>query len=81
MFHLMFVHYTFGSVRVAEWPHFGKIAVRSVGNMVSLSFVYLYFLFISYFGFKSGIWPLIAPVPVHCFPITFLLFLNITYFK
>ena len=24
MFHLMFVNYTFSSVRVAEWPHFGK---------------------------------------------------------
>ena len=35
--------------------------------MLSLSFVYLYFLFISHFGFKSGIWLLIAPVPIHCF--------------
>ena len=24
MFHLMFVHYTFSSVSVAEWPPFGK---------------------------------------------------------
>ena len=24
MFHLMFVNYTFSSVRVAEWPPFGK---------------------------------------------------------
>ena len=24
MFHLMFVHYTFSSVCVAEWPPFGK---------------------------------------------------------
>ena len=24
MFHLMFVHYTFSSVWVVEWPHFGK---------------------------------------------------------
>ena len=24
MFHLMFVHYTFSSVWVAEWPPFGK---------------------------------------------------------
>ena len=23
-FHFMFVHYTFSSVRVAEWPPFGK---------------------------------------------------------
>ena len=24
MFHFMFVHYNFSSVRVAEWPPFGK---------------------------------------------------------
>ena len=24
MFHFMFVHHTFSSVRVAEWPPFGK---------------------------------------------------------
>ena len=29
------------------------------------------YLFIFRFGFKSGIWILIAPVPVHCFSITF----------
>ena len=29
------------------------------------------YLFISRFGFKSGICLLIAPVPVHCFSITF----------
>ena len=32
--------------------------------MFPLSLVYLYFLFIFLFGFKSGIWLLIAPVPV-----------------
>ena len=48
---------------------FWEIAARSVGHMFSLSFVYLYFLFISHFDFKSGIWLLIAPVPVHCFSI------------
>ena len=51
---------------------FWDIAARSVGHMFSLSFVYLYFLFISHSGFKSGIWLLIAAVPVHCFSITFL---------
>ena len=30
-----------------------------------------YYLFISRFGFKSGICLLIAPVPVHCFSIAF----------
>ena len=29
-------------------------------------------VFISRFGFKSGICLLIAPVPVHCFSITFI---------
>ena len=43
----------------------------SVNNLFSLYFVYLYYLFISRFGFKSGICLLIAPVPVHCFSITF----------
>ena len=32
------------------------------------------YLFISRFGFKSGIRLLIAPVPVHCFSITFLIY-------
>ena len=36
------------------------------------TFVYLYF--ISRFGFKSGIRRLIAPVPVHCFSITSVVF-------
>ena len=67
MFHLMFVHYTFSSVKVAEW----EIAARLVGHLVSLSFVYLLYLFISRFGFKSEIWLLIAPVPAHCFSITY----------
>ena len=50
-FHLIFVYYTFSSVWVAEWPPFLEIAARSVGHMFLLSFVYLYFLFISHFGF------------------------------
>ena len=49
-----------------------EITARSVSNLFSLYFVYLYkYLFISRFGFKSGICLLIAPVPVHCFSITF----------
>ena len=70
MFHFMFVHYTFSSVWVGEWPPFWEIAARSVSNLFSLYFVYLKYLFISRFGFKSGICLLIAPVPVHCFSIT-----------
>ena len=70
VFHIMFVHYTFSSVWVAEWLTFLEIAASLVGHVFSLSFVYLYFLFISHFGYKSGIKTLIAPVPVHCFSIT-----------
>ena len=71
MFHFMFVHYTFSSVWVAEWPPFEKKLTRSVSNLFSLCFVYLLYLFIPRFGFKSGVCLLIAPVPVHCFSITF----------
>ena len=70
MFHLLFVHCTFSSVLVAEWPPFWEIAARLVGHLFSLSFVYLLYLFISRFGLKNGIWLLITPVPVHCFSIT-----------
>ena len=50
---------------------FWEIATRSVGHMLSLSFVYFfYFLFISHFGLKSRIWLMIASVPDHCFSIT-----------
>ena len=71
MFHFMFVHYTFSSVWVAEWPPFGEIPARSVSKLFSLRFVCLWYLFISRFGFKGRICLLIAPVPVNCFSITF----------
>ena len=45
MFHFMFVHYTFSSVWVAEWPLFCEIAARSVSNLFSLYFVYNIYLF------------------------------------
>ena len=77
MFHLMFVYYTFGSVWVAI---FWEIAARSVGHMFSLSFVYLYLLFISNFSFHSRVWLMIAPVPVHCFSITFRMLRKKRYF-
>ena len=57
---------------------FWEIAARSVNNMFSLYFVYLYYLFIFCFGFKSGICLLIAPVPVHCFSITLIRLLLFT---
>ena len=55
---------------------FWEIAARSVSNLLSLYFVYLLYLFMSRFGFKSGICLLIAPVPVHCFSITSVLYLK-----
>ena len=60
IFHLMFVHYTFSSV-ATFWE----------GHMFSLSFVYLLFLILFHFGFERELWLLTAPVPVHCFSITF----------
>ena len=44
----------------------------SVNDLVCLTKIKsTYLQFISRFGFKSGICLLIAPVPVHCFSITF----------
>ena len=70
MFHLMFVHYTLCSV----WSLTGYL----LGNSCPLGWPYVLIvfclfviLFISNFGFKNGIWLLIAPVPAHCFSITF----------
>ena len=60
---------------------FWEIAARSVGHMFSLSFAYLYFLFISHLGFTKGVWLLIAPVPVHCFSITIILLSCFTFCK
>ena len=44
MFHCMFVHYTFSSVWVAEWPPFGKkITVRlAICNNCILSICNIY---------------------------------------
>ena len=71
MSHFMLVHYSLSSIWVAERPPFWGIAAPSVNNLFSLYFVYLLYLVISRFGFKSGICLLIATVPVHCFSITF----------
>ena len=60
MFHFMFVHYTFSSVWVAECPPFGKQlpARLAICSHCILSIC------------NSGIWLLIAPVPVYCCSIT-----------
>ena len=69
VFHLMFVHYTFSSVWVAEWPPFGNSCPLGWPCVLFCLFViFIYFPF----GFRSGIWLSIAPVPVHCFSITFM---------
>ena len=70
MFQLMFVHYTLRSVWVVEWPYFWKKLPARLVIMFPMSFVYLYDLFISHFGFKKGILLLIAQVSFHCFPVT-----------
>ena len=54
MVHFLFVHYTFSSVLVAEWPPFWEIAACSVSNLFSLYFVYLKYLFISRFVLRAG---------------------------
>ena len=69
MFHFMFVHYTFNLVWVAEWPPFGKQLPARLAICSHCIFLFVIFLFISHFGFKSGICLLIVPVPVHCFSI------------
>ena len=71
MFHFMFVHYTFSSVWVAEWPPFGNSCPLGQQFVLLVFCLFVIFIF-SRFGFKSGICLLIAPVPVHCFSITFL---------
>ena len=69
-FHLMFIHIIFSSVRVAEWPPFGKEL------LTRLTICYLCVLTIcnfsySRFGFEGGIRVLIAPVPGRCILVTF----------
>ena len=51
---------------------FWEIATRLVSDLFSLYFIYLLYLSISRFDFKSGICLLIDPVPVHCFSITYI---------
>ena len=54
MFHLMFVHYTFSSVWVAEWPPFGKeLSIQ----LAVCSHCVLYICSFSYF--ESDVWFLI----------------------
>ena len=73
MFHHIFVHYTFSSL-------FGLLSDHLLGNSCPLGWPFVLIVFclfvilvISHFGFESRICLLIAPVPVHCFFVTFLL--------
>ena len=71
MFHFMFVHYTFSSVWIAEWPPFGKyLPARLVfcsHCILSICYIYLF----PTLDFASRICLLIGLVPLHCFSITF----------
>ena len=69
MFHLRFVHYSFSLVWVAKWPPLGNSCPLG-WPFVLIVFCLFVIFFISGFGFRSRIWLLIAPVPVHCFSIT-----------
>ena len=55
MFHLMFVHYTFSSVWVAEWPPFGKLlpALLAICShcLLSISIFYLFPILVIRAGF------------------------------
>ena len=70
MFHLMFF--------VILLVPFGWLSGYPLRNSCPLGWpcvlivfcLFVFFLFISHFGYKSGIKILIAPVPVHCFSIT-----------
>ena len=63
-FHLIFVHITFSSVMVAEWPSFGKELLTRL-TIFSLCILNICILNISRFVFEGGICVLFAPVPDH----------------
>ena len=51
-FHLMFVHYTFSLVWVAEWPHLGKSCPFSWPCVLIVFCLFSFFPF----GFESAVW-------------------------
>ena len=53
MFRLMFIHYTFSSVRVAEWPLLGNCC-RLYWSVFLIVFCLFIFLFISNFVLRAG---------------------------
>ena len=62
----MFVHYTFSSVWVAEWPPFEK--ELHIWLVVCSHCILSICIF---FGFEGWIWVLIASVPALCIMFTF----------
>ena len=66
----MFVHYTFSLVWVAEWPPFEKELPIRLAVCLHCNLSICNFSFFP-FGFESGVWFLIAPVPIHCLLVTF----------
>ena len=53
MFHFIYVHYTFSSVWVAEWPPFREIATRLVGHcLLSICNIYLFPVLVFRAGFS-----------------------------
>ena len=75
----MFVHNTFKSVCVAEWPPLRKSLPTRLA-MFSLCILSIYDFVISRFGFEHGVWFLIVSVPVHCLLVTWILKLKRLYF-
>ena len=65
MFHLLFVHNTFSSVGVSEWPTYWEIVAHLVSHLFTLYFALFEIIVISHLVFEGGICILIAPVPVH----------------
>ena len=49
MFHFMFVNYTFSSVKVAEWPPFGK---KLPARLAIVLIVFCLFVIFIYFPFR-----------------------------
>ena len=70
IFHLKFVHYTFSTVGVSEWPPFGKkLPTRLAICSHCLLSICNYHLF-SNLVLSAG-WLLIVSVLVHCYSFTF----------
>ena len=69
-FHLTCIHIIFCSVRVAEWPPFGKwlLTLQTICSLCVLTLV------ISRFGFEGWIWVLIASFPDICIHVLYIQF-------